>query len=66
MFVAGRMFESPQEAKAWVEDNMKPDERRHWVVLELEGDASPPQFADVEGLNPDGSIEGSVIPSKKP
>lgn len=57
MFVAGKMFENPNEAKAWVEANTQPDERRHWIVLQLEGD----EHEAPKGIN----VEGSVIPSKE-
>jgi hypothetical protein len=54
MFVAGKMFADPREAKAWVEATVTFDERRHWIVLELEGD-DPPEPKVIKGLS-DGSI----------
>lgn len=50
MFVAGKMFATPQEAREWVEKQTSLDERRHWIVIELEGDEpSPPP--PVQGLH---------------
>lgn len=57
MFIAGKMFESPDEAKKWVEANVSPEERPQWVVIEFEG--------WMEEAEPNSkTVEGSVIPSK--
>ena len=54
MFVAGKMFGSAEEAKAWVEVTVPMDERRHFIIIELEGE-EPPRPSVIKGLN-DGSI----------
>ena len=36
MFLASRVCATADEAKAWVEANIAPDDRRHWVVLAAE------------------------------
>lgn len=58
-FVAGRVFETPQEAKEWVEATVSPEHRKDWVVIEFEGwleEGTPEPKPTV--------VEGSVIPSK--
>lgn len=48
MFVAAKAFETPEEAKKWVEENFTEDQRREWrsysqdlvaYVWRLEGEA---------------------------
>lgn len=55
MFIAGKMFGTAAEAKAWVEATVPSmDDRRHYIVIELEGD-DPPRPSVIKGLN-DGSV----------
>lgn len=62
MFIAGRMFATAEEAKAWVEATVPVvDDRRHWMVLQLEGE-EPREKPVIQGLN-DGSI---LVEKKKP
>lgn len=48
MFVAGKMFATADEARAWVEATVPEDGRRHYIVIELEGE-DPPERPVVEG-----------------
>lgn len=57
MFIAGKLFETPEEAKKWVEGQTTENERRHWIILMLDpADPStrPPSQGILLGSN-DGS-----------
>lgn len=50
MFVAGKMFATADEAKQWVESQTQPDERRHWIVIQL--DPSDPSLGEQTPVAP--------------
>lgn len=53
MFVAGKMFASPEEAKQWVESQTSELERRHWIIIQLDpGDPTvQPSHPEPDQLN---------------
>lgn len=57
MFIAGKMFQTPEEAKKWVEDQTPdPNERRHWIVLMLDPTDPAAQPPVLKGIN-DGNVK---------
>lgn len=57
MFVVGKMFETVEEAKAWMETQTPSDDRREWIILQLGSEEHPPGLEGVKGLKPDGKLQ---------
>jgi hypothetical protein len=62
MYVAGKLFEKPEDAKAWVEAQTTEEERSYWAIVALAPEDVAQLPPKLRGINPSGLIikpEGS-------
>lgn len=56
MYVAAKAFNTPEEAKKWVEENFTEAQRREWFVLQLGQEMA----VEVQPLPVEGIIKSKV------